>query len=328
MGDVRGELWTLEQALAAARPDRQLELVHRRNRILASHLIDWLGPLIAELDRTAPTPGAYTRELHTLRSNPGAWSQLVHVPRLFHKRDRQLLLGWRSGYIRAAAIHGADERASTLLDRLLACPAAALMSCLEFDYRFERHAHAAKLQTPERLARVRNLRLHCADEPTWSIHWLAVSAPHLRRLWVENPDASALVHPTLTHLRVSGQRADRVLGSLGYAQLPALRRLDIGSFHAISDDLHALTTLLRGDALPALSVVRVSPLEREIGEPLLDALARSRLVDRLSRIEFERAPRTVAGSDTLTDIRSWFPALSSHTLIEIREINEPFCAEL
>lgn len=330
-GDERGQLWALERALAAmdkgsraaATPERRLPMIRQRNRIHGAHVGAWLGPLIAELDRDPASSGAYTHELAALRGDRASWSQLRYVPRLFHQQEPSIQLAWRAGFVTDARIRGPDGRVASLSRALLSCPASSLLTCLDIACD-SLDAGARNLRGPNRLASVHSLRLRASAPGRWELGWLRESAPNLTRLAVNDPDLRAFAHPRLRSLQCAGTRADQVLGGLDTTDLPALRRLHIGSFTSIGDNPD-LSGLADAAGIPRVDSLRLGRMRIEIEEPLCAALVNSALLRRISRFEIEWL-------NDRPDTRAWLDAhraaLGRIQVFDIREHGELFCARL
>ena len=116
-----------------------------------------------------------------------------------------------------------------------------------------------------------------------------------------------------------------MLGGLGEADLPALRRLRIGGFTRIGDEPD-LSPFADATGMPGVEILRLGRMRAEIEEPLCAALLGSALLHRIARLEiewFERPtghPRLAARNTAL--------ALGRAQVVAIREYSELFCAQL
>ena len=342
IGDVRGELWALEAALARSAGPARLPLVHRRNDVLADGAASWMLPLLEELDREPGPKGAHASELAALRARRQSWSELRHLPQLFLQQRPDIQLAWRAGFIVAARVRGSVDRLRRLLSSTLSCPAAILLGCLDIDVvadgfpepesmaRLIQGLGDTALETPARgpgseLGTARHLRVRAHTARPWKPDWVTGWAPNLRRLSLFQAEFSGFRHPRVERLQVAGERADRLLGSLGHADLPALHSLAVGPFDAIADDGGPLGALLEGAALPALTTLRLARLQPEIEQPLLDALLHTPLFLRLRHLELEWLRDRPGTRAWLHENRS---SLGHLTIRDIREHGELFCGEL
>lgn len=324
-GDERGRLWALDRALDddARDLDARLPLIHQRNRIHSAHVGEWLGPLIAQLDRDPTHPDAYAGELSALGAGRISWSQLRYLPRLFHQQEPSVQLAWNAGFVTAARIRGHGERVAQVAAALLKCPATSLLTCLDIACD-DLTAGTRSIRADGRLARVRRLRLRATATTPFVVTWLADSAPNLHELSITDGDFVRLSHSHLRALQCAGQRAERVLSSLGWASLPALERLHIGPFASIGDrpDLRVLG---ESTGLPALRTLRLGRLPVEVEELLLATLIDSPLMARIARLEVEWL-------NDRPDTRDWLDAhrsqLARVVVSDIREYSELFCPGL
>lgn len=329
-GDIRGELWALEEALADAFGERELTLVQRRNRLLGVNAGEWLGPLVAHLDRDTSPPGGYRDDIAALRAGRKNWSQLRHLPRLFRRQEPSIQLQWRAGFTTAARLRGTTTAAAMLLEKLLSCPASALLRCLDVDVLDDSLGQlladgASGIQRADRLATVRALRIRTGVGHMWPAAWLSAAAPHVQTLALGNADLSGATYPHVSTLRLAGNRADTLLAGLGRAHFPDLEHLHLGHCESIAEDGGDLAEFLSGHATPALRTLRLARLPALVETPLLRALRAAPLWAQLQRLELEWL-------NDRPDTQLWLdehPSALTHLKVSaIREYAEPFCPGL